>query len=436
MLGQRVVFASLALLVCVTPARAADYLSSSDLDQAGLAKHWQIRVPLDDGQRVTGAFLVGDQVYVCTQDGYAFALHANTGAIRWLRQVTRGGYRLWPPAHHGRQVIFATPGEVVVFDRVYGDGLAQQFLRYPCSTPPVADEKSYYLGGDNNRFYSYSAEKHEQEWKRMTTGPVAGRMAIHEGILYLATQDGKVYAAKPASQAAAWPDYPQSRGKTTAGVVTSDAGVFVPSHDQSLRLYNHPTGTLVWRARLSSPLTELPVVTPDTAYQFSDADGLAAIDVLAATDDERIRWKLPYGRKLVSVDDKLAYVLTQRESLAVVDAAKGTQLREIPTPGFTMAAPVVDATAIYLFSTDGRVFCAKKKGEPFPRREDVVAAIGVETLAVAAEPPAQPDEADAAEQPVAEEMATSLDRAAKGKPIGGKSKISKNWEPGKEPEEE
>jgi len=77
-----------AVIVIAVAATAAlaqpggDFLPADQLEAAGLAKFWQLRLPLEPGQRLRDVYLVDDQLYACTEDGYVFVIHAYTGTLR------------------------------------------------------------------------------------------------------------------------------------------------------------------------------------------------------------------------------------------------------------------------------------------------------------------------------------------------------------------
>jgi hypothetical protein len=89
--------------------------------------------------------------------------------------------------------------------------------------------------------------------------------------------------------------------------------------------------------------------------------------------------------------------------------------------------PAASASSIFLAAPDGRVFCARPRGVPPLQREDLLAALqppGSKAEAAASQPTtrpaARPGEALVTKQP--------------GPPIGGKSKVSREYKPGEKPE--
>lgn len=408
-------------LIALTAALAAadeDYLSSAALHEAGLAKYWQLGLPLEKDQHLTNAYRVDDQLYLATQDGYVFAVHARTGVVRWLKQITRSGHRLRRPVHAGGQTIFVTPTSALQLDRLYGDGLARTDLRFPTGSAPASDGVRFFIGGINGRIYAYALYDQLQEWKAATSGPIRARPALFNNVLYLASDDGGVYACTAARKKFIWSS--GTLGANTADLTADERGVYVPSQDHSLYLFSHQTGQIRWRARFAGPLYEAAIVTPELVYQFCADDGLVAVEAQPLAVEERIRWKLPRGRALLTIHEGRAFVLSQDETLLAVDVKDGGVKHTIPAAGFTLPMPAAADATVYVASPDGRIFCARPKGAPPVSQEEIRRALlprrdTAETRA-ATDPPAR-----AAERRIPDYLETRN----LGRPIGGKSKVTR-----------
>jgi outer membrane protein assembly factor BamB len=416
--------AALAALAAASGALRADedHVAAAALRAAGLAKYWQLRLPLDPGQELADAYLVDDQIYACTQDGYAFAIHVDTGVLRWLRRVTDGGYRLRRPCHAGDRTIFVTPPEVVQFSRQFGEPLSRLELRSPAGSGPTADRQRYYFGSLNHRFYCFYLDDTFETWKATTGAPIASTPALFEGNLYVASGDGGVYSCVAFNKRARWLSPAGTTGPITADLVVDANGVYAASRDQSLYLFEPEFGRPRWRARLSGPLTEAPVVTQESAYQFCPDDGLVAITVSGFEYEKSLRWKLPRGRSTLTVFEKRVYVLSQDATILAVDDATGEVAHEIPAAGFALAMPSVERPVLLVAAADGRIFCAKPLNTPL---------VSLDEMRRALLPPGEPEEA--ATQPAtrpAEAAAReddALSGARGGPPIGGRSKVTREF---------
>ncbi len=412
---------SLLVLLPLLAARAVaqdDYVPTAALHEAGLAKFWQLRLPLEPGQKVAELFRVDDHLYVTTDDGYAYAVHANTGAIRWLRRITTGGYRIFRPAHTAKRVIFVTPPAVRQFGRYFGEPLSEMSLNFPAASAPYCDGLHYFLGGLNERLYAfYPTWIHGPVWKTVGNGPVSSRPVSVNGVLYFAGDRGTIAACRAENKIFIWQR--SVDGAVTADLVVDANGVYVASRDQSLYLLESSSGGLRWRARLNSPLYEPPVATPEVAYQYCIADGLVAVNV-AGPNEQRVRWKVPSAHHVLAIGTPLLYSLTNDGRILAIREDSGAVEHEIPAPGLTLAVPNAAEPVLIVGSVDGRLFAARPKSAPPLTAADVRHAVMLERVAASGTTPETGAAASAA-------SADILAGLRLGVPIGGKSRVSREF---------
>ena len=437
---RRPTLAALALgALFVPPAAGQDYVGREALQQVGMSKFWQLQLPLLAGQRVIDVYLVDDQIYATTNDGYAYAVHAHTGVLRWSREVTRAGYRLPRPGHAGDRVIFVTPSAITQFDRVYGRPILMNWARslsggteqrqsrillpietrFPASTGAVSDGRLLFVGGLDHRLYAFRLNRDFETWKAGVFGPITSTPVLRDGWLYVADQSGGVYTLRPGDKALRWAA--RTTGPITADIAVDGDGVYAPSQDRSLWSFDLEFGEVRWRARLSGALLAPPAVTRELVYQFTEQDGLVAINNPTFGIEERIRWTLPRGRQLLTTDARHAYVRSRDGAVLAVRLSDGGVLHEIPAAGLTMGMPAPHDQAIYLAAPDGRLFCARPQDTPL---------VSVEDIRRAWHPPAARPDDDGpvtAQRPALIRPEGGVGTAPAGPPIGGKSKISRNW---------
>lgn len=419
----------LSLLAMLLPAAALaeeDFLPAGPLHEAGLAKYWQLQLPVEGRQHVQGVFLVEDQLFVCTDDGFVFAVHAPTGVLRWFRPITRSGYPVRRPCRAEERVIFVTPGDVQVYDWRTGEPVIRHDLRFPAGSAGASDGKTVYVGGLDRRLYAIDLKTGFITWRATVDNPIVAPPARHGDLLYVATDAGSVLACTSEDKRMRWQatvhEFVQGE------LVVTDAGVYVPSGDFSLYLLDLNYGAQRWRARLSGPLFEAPVVTAELVYQYCAADGLVAIEPAAmGVIRDRVRWKLPAGRTFLAADKGRAYVLTRDDSVAVVNMADGAVIAAVPAAGMTFGVAGLETTSAYLGAPDGRLFCARPVGVPPLQRADVLAALGASG--------AESDAAAAGAQPTKRPAAGAEDRLRtkrEGSLTGGRSKVTREFRPGGE----
>lgn len=410
-----------AIMLSVQAAAQSDYVDSAALREAGWVKQWQLQLPLASGQQIADAYLVDDQLYFGTMDGYVFAVDAQTGALRWTHLFTTGGYRLTRPAHIGIRTLIATPPAIVQYDKQYGTPIRKIDLRFPAGTPAVSDGKYMLIGGLDRRLYSFNINRDFERWKVGTDSQIVSRPTVMGEYVYFASDRGRIYSCKTKNKAFHWIN--RSIGPVSADLVADENGLYVASRNWSLYLLDPEFGRSRWRARLSGPLYEPPVPTKELAYQFSPAEGLVAVETAVVGIENRIRWKLARGRSLLNLHDKTAYVLSLDENLLAVSTDNGTVKQEFPVPGMTLVIPTPGRPEMYLASVDGRIFCARRKDVPLVTAKQVVAALGKK----------ETTEQQPREKPPATSQPSDLPGLRSGllgPPIGGKSKVSKQFQQG------
>ncbi|MEW6251747.1 MAG: PQQ-binding-like beta-propeller repeat protein [Planctomycetota bacterium] len=409
---------------------AEDYVPPEPLHGMGLTKFWQLQLPLEQGQQVLDAFLVDEMLYFGTNDGFAFAVHAPTGTLRWLRPVTRTGYRVRRPAHAGEHVIFATPTDIQVYQRRNGDPVMRRALEFPGGTGLVCDGRLFFIGGLDKRLYAFGTDDQLLRWRAITSAPISVTPALYQAAadgdaqwsIYTVNESGDLYAAGADDKVQQWM-YPLGE-RVTAELVVGERGVYVAARDMSLYLLDRDHGTLRWRARFASPLQDPPLVANDLVFQYSAADGIGAVDnTTIGVVDERIRWRFANGRAPLTTYGDTLYALTRDGQLAAVRTKDGAVIAAAPTGGLNITIPVADEPVVYLAAADGRVFCARPRGATPPTREDILDALIPKPATQAETAPAtQP----AKPAPAAQPAATQPDGGA-GALLGGKSKISKEF---------
>lgn len=427
MIMRVVAIGFLAALAAPAAIAADDYLSRTQLGDAELVKYWQIKLDLAPEQQITRSYLVDDQIYACTNDGYAYAIHAQTGAVRWLQRINRSGYPVPRPCHADGKTVFVTPSEIYVLNKLFGDPVAKRRLHYPGGSAAATDGVRVFCGGINRRMYAFGLSDLFEDWKVLTEGPITSTPTVFREYLFFASEDGRVYSCLAADKKYQW--RAETYAPITANLVATDDGVFVASRDNSLYLFDIAFGQTRWRARLSGPLYEPPIVTETTAYQYCPEDGVVAINIDVIDADKRILWKLAEARQALTQDDETVYMLSRDSRVLLVDKETGAVGKTIDAPGFTMPMPAPTTQTIYLASPDGRVFCARPVDAPYVRPEQVRAALRKPPADDGPEVASIDDDDD-----VATPTTPDIDDIRRPRPVvGGKSKVSKNFDKDRNP---
>ncbi|MFC7232787.1 Ig-like domain-containing protein [Saliphagus sp. GCM10025308] len=174
-------------------------------------------------------------VYVTSDDGYTYALDADTGEVEWSRDVAGTGSRLHSPV--------VKDGVVYVDDAAYGS----------------TDANLYALDAtDGSTIWSTPAN---------VDGYTGSSPALANDTLYF-TADGSVQAVDATGDSTGG-DRLWSTSVCTAtrySPVYTDGVVYVPTTDSAIRAYDADTGDLLWRYDSDYGRSFTPAVVDSTLY--------------------------------------------------------------------------------------------------------------------------------------------------------------------------
>lgn len=349
------------------------------LEDAGFRAYWTIQVPLASGESVRSAYLIDENVYVVSDQGLVFSVEAATGLIRWADEVANPQFRIYKPTQYrtigGRAVVgIVSSSSIKVLDRYSGDHIQEISLPFPEGGPALGFDGKLFMGSYNGRVYSLFPTQRVpngfvQLWEVATGGAVTTAPIFdNDDNLVFASYGGHVFSCSAVDKTLYWAS--TVGGAVHAELASDIGGIYVASQDRSLYKLNSNTGAVEWRVRFPWELDEGPAVVARTAYQYSQGQGLTALD--ADTGSER--WKLADGRNLAAHSGERDFVFTTDRRLAVIDHVNGSQIASISAGGAEFAITNVDDDAIYLFGSGGEVLCARPDSVPYLRRQQILAA--------------------------------------------------------------
>ena len=182
---------------------------------------------------------------------------------------------------------------------------------------PVIEGGDVYFGGYNGSVYAVSAADGQLLWEFKTDGPIIGGLALADGSLFVASDDGKLYGLDPAKG--------------------------------SLKLGPLAAGDSVWTA---------PLIAGSTLYLAANNGKLFALDVSTL----RPVWDAPFEADaglitdpvLAAEDTILVGGIDQR--LYAVDAKTGQQKWSFKADNWFWARPLVDKNTVYATNLDHNVY--------------------------------------------------------------------------------
>jgi outer membrane protein assembly factor BamB len=206
--------------------------------------------------------------------------------------------------------------------------------------------------------YSTSAapDTNKTAWNYPTDSAVRSSPTVSNGVLYVGSFGGNVYALDAATGKQLW-------NYTTGGQVWSSATVangiiYIGSNDWILYALDASSGNKIWSFNTGGGVFSSPVVVSGVVYFGSTNDNVYALNAQTGATI----WNYTTGNQVRSspaVVDGVVYIASEDGYLYALDAATGTKTwSALTSPGdsFTCSSPAVANGEVYVGAHDGNVY--------------------------------------------------------------------------------
>jgi len=257
-------------------------------------------------------------VYVGAYDGLIYALDRDTGKRFWNTKL--GDYIGSSPTLYNDTVYIgvemrAPDGYIVGVDADTGEEVfrSSKLGNHPHSTPTMDPETGcIFIGENNGHLYCYWLNNQTERWRFKTGDDIKSTAAVNEGIVYITSWDGYLYAINITTGKSIWthcggyrsmssptvdPEnriiyygnnggkvyaVDANRGKTIWVYNTGDRiqssptlvketnTLIIGSNDANVYLLDAQTGSLKQKISLLSGLSGVPVALGDNLYVFDN----------------------------------------------------------------------------------------------------------------------------------------------------------------------
>ena len=335
-------------------------LSPGLLEHAGLKSVWEQTLPLKQGEKFVAVTLLGNRLYVRSDQNYLWSLDRATGEMAFNRSIAPPGIPVLGLTPYENTLISVIGNELVELDVASGKKQRVTDLNLSIVAPPVRNGEFFYVGAADRRLHVFRAKDLVRIFPvTADDDSLVTTVVADDNTVAFGTDAGDLVGMMPDAPKKLWSfKVPQA----VAGPVMRDGNSFYfASTDTNVYRVDVADGgkaALMWKYQAEAILDRPPLVTRDFVYQYAVGRGLTAI----AKQTGKAAWSLPEGVDLLAEAGTRAYVITKDRTLAVMDNAAG---RRLFTANF---GPVTDHAAntmdarIYVMDSTGRVACL----EPIP----------------------------------------------------------------------
>ncbi len=206
-------------------------------------------------------------------------------------------------------------------------------------------------------------------WTFTTNGRIAASPAVVDGIVYLASLDGYLYALDASTGSKRWSIAIQTGSYYESSPAVVNGVVFIGSSDHKLYAINASTGTILWSATTQDALNSSPTVANGIVYVGSEDGKLYAFNASGCGHPPCLPlWTAPTSNGIDSspaVANGVVYVSSEDGTLAAFNASTGVLLwSAAPTKKiqYITSSPTVVNGMVYVGSEDGKLYAFNASG--------------------------------------------------------------------------
>jgi outer membrane protein assembly factor BamB len=248
---------------------------------------------------------VGGKLYFVNNNGYAFALDADTGKVLWERRI--GVLNASSPTYyrHRLYIVNLVPGHIVKLDAKTGKTIWKKSLPSRAESSPVVVDRTVYFGCEDGGLYALNTISGAVRWATQLGGPIKAAPAYYGGRLYVGDYGGYMNAVDAESGKLIWQSGSLGPGFGGTGEFYSTPAVAygrVYSGNNDGRVYSFDTsdGTLAWSYSTGGYAYSGPTVantrhSPPTVFIGSFDGNVYALDA----KDGSVRWSRSAGGQVI-----------------------------------------------------------------------------------------------------------------------------------------
>ncbi len=194
-----------------------------------------------------------------------------------------------------------------------------------------------------------------QKWAIITGAPIRSSPAVVNGIVYVGSNDGRIFATNAATGAVVWTV--TTGGLVHASPAVANGVVYIGSDDGTFRALDALTGAVKWTIVNGTPIDAPATVWNGVVYFGATDSKVYAVNAVTGA----IIWSAATGGKVhdspaVGTGMGNLYVGADDGKIYAFNLATGAQVWTWQTGGAIAASPTIISGAVYAPSDDGRLY--------------------------------------------------------------------------------
>ncbi|MAO22471.1 MAG: hypothetical protein CMJ35_05195 [Phycisphaerae bacterium] len=332
-----------------TPAWSIDHEGWAEL---GYQWEWTGYPPMQRGAVIEHATAYDDILTFVGSGSTLSVLEANTGKVRWSRQLDRSTTRFVEPVRRDDTLYAASDTELWELSLRNGNTIDRDSMGTLVNTSPLIVDNLAIFGTLAGELFAFQMDNDFKLWSYKFDGPIEQpAIQVSDEFIAAISQKGEIRTLETINAHSGMTA--KIAGGTDTELLTDGIGLYIASLDQSLYAFDIVDGFRYWRIRSSDPITVQHTLHEGLLYASTRDKGLMCIDT--ATGD--VLWNNPEigGWVLSVVDDSELIVWSGFEMLAI-DKDRGDIIARTPLKNISgVRTDNITDGNIYVITYEGSV---------------------------------------------------------------------------------
>lgn len=395
--ARRIVLALSALGValvavgCRTNEARTGATASKSVPAQSFARQWAVQLDLQPHDALDQLYVRDKTIFLYSRGHWAYAVDRRGGQFMYSNPIAESTVKLFPPVVLEDRVIFPLSAVLEMYN-LRGREIGKVPLDYTLRSPAVGSERNrIYVGtnaGQGGRIAAIDVTRQyaNTRWELLTFGPVSAAPALYNGVLYVGSESGRLYAVSE-NREAQWSlenGVFLTYGAIRADVKADEFGVYVASTDSKLYCVDRNNAKVKWQYFGGTALRDSPIVTKTDVYQVVPGKGVVAINKTEGEYNREPRWVAEGAVQFLSEDDKYAYVRRADNVIVAIDRSTGNSAFQSKRADFDLFGTNTAGDGIvYAATSTGQVMAIRPVLKPGAVGELVLQPVPITTSQVA-----------------------------------------------------
>lgn len=345
---------------------SSGHLVSPDLlKAANLRIAWENSLPMNRNESLEQMLILGDQIYIMSSSNFAMSLDRNNGQRIFTRSLVSEGLKpegfVFIDANDANnvngEIMYHLGSKYIELEVANGIEKKSTEVGFGIVCPVVRNKSYFYVSGVDDRLHVYKAQDRAEMFKvAAKNDSLITSVIADEDFIVFGTDKGNIYSMLPGSPSSLWEF--EAAGGIVGQIVRDSNSLYFSGQDMNVYrvdVSNLYTKNFIWKTLVPGMIQKAPRVTSNVVYQsaFSRNMSISAMD----KDTGRLLWTLPKGIELLAESRGRAYIITEDNTLVVMDNASAKQIYSVNFTGVSRQAYNTVDSKIYIGNKSGKIAC-------------------------------------------------------------------------------